>query len=576
MAGVTIEKRFLKEERLLEDLKGKISRIYAHMGGFIVRSTEQMHDFRKMITPYVNYFFTPDYDASANCFLGDVVAPSKNELNAAIDKAVAIMAGDEKMNDVVARAIEEVLGLKRSVDAILSLIDEIDIYAENMLIISTKYGEEGMALARISSEMGALAGQVNGIGMKFRDFLEQLDVSRADFNAVRGRIDVISENYLTRMKLNLTLDFDEMTTQLNSISKMVHGMFSGADDIEDSMKSMLNNIQMEDIIRQKIEKILFYLENEAACGDCHSTGEDYGPVMLHVVSERLADLMRDVSNQYDLVNGWCARLNELLNAVRSRLETGDELNDERLNRMDLIYHRIEDMKNEYINYMEEIIANKESLLMLSSSIVEVLEGFDALFSGILSVVQRFEALNMVARIELARHARLSRTLGGALSSVITLPEKLKRIVAQSADLYRGIMENMIGSVTRYSENFKLQEEVLEECIGSMKRVSVKLYESRKYYWDISLENSRFCRKVLEFNDENRRNIGLFEAKETIRDIMAGINAYAESEYGDYAIDIALVQRQLQQRAGRTGEDPVMAALSREFDIEKTKDHVIIF
>jgi hypothetical protein len=579
MSGAAVENRLPKEKQILETLQGTVSKIYADIGGFIVRSTDQMKAFRKMITPYVNYFFPLNHEASCDCFLTDVVAPSKNELDGAIDRAAAIMVGDEKMNENVSHAIEDVLGLERSVDMILGLIEEIDIYSENMLIISTKYGEEGMALARISNEMGTMAGLVNGIGLKFRNYLERLNVSRTDFNAVRKSIDAISENYLTRMKLNLSTEFGEMIKQLNSISTQIHGMFSSADEIEGSMKGLINNIQMEDVIRQKIDKILFYLNNmdDEIGKEDRGSKEDFGPVVLHVISGHLTDLLNDVSSQHDEVHGCFTRLSKLLNAAHMRLNRNSGIEDEQQqNRMDEIYNRIENLKNEYIGYMEEIIANKKNLLGLCSAIIDVLHEFEGLFRGISTIVQRFEALNMITRIELARHIRLSRTLGGALTSVMTLPVKMKRIVELSMSLYRGILKNMVDSVTQYSENFKLQEEVLADCIGSMKKVSVKLYESQKYFQDISQENDRFCRKVLEFNDENCRNIGLFEATESIRNVMAGINAYSESEYGDYQIDVESIRRRIQQTAGQVSEDSVLAELSRELGSEKTKDQVIIF
>jgi len=579
MSGAAVENRLPKEKQILETLQGTVSKIYADIGGFIVRSTDQMKAFRKMITPYVNYFFPLNHEASCDCFLTDVVAPSKNELDGAIDRAAAIMVGDEKMNENVSHAIEDVLGLERSVDMILGLIEEIDIYSENMLIISTKYGEEGMALARISNEMGTMAGLVNGIGLKFRNYLERLNVSRTDFNAVRKSIDAISENYLTRMKLNLSTEFGEMIKQLNSISTQIHGMFSSADEIEGSMKGLINNIQMEDVIRQKIDKILFYLNNmdDEIGKEDRGSKEDFGPVVLHVISGHLTDLLNDVSSQHDEVHGCFTRLSKLLNAAHMRLNRNSGIEDEQQqNRMDEIYNRIENLKNEYIGYMEEIIANKKNLLGLCSAIIDVLHEFEGLFRGISTIVQRFEALNMITRIELARHIRLSRTLGGALTSVMTLPVKMKRIVELSMSLYRGILKNMVDSVTQYSENFKLQEEVLADCIGSMKKVSVKLYESQKYFQDISQENDRFCRKVLEFNDENCRNIGLFEATESIRNVMAGINAYSESEYGDYQIDVESIRRRMQQTAGQVSEDSVLAELSRELGSEKTKDQVIIF
>src|SRR3990172_3516807 len=109
MSGAAVENRLPKEKQILETLQGTVSKIYADIGGFIVRSTDQMKAFRKMITPYVNYFFPLNHEASCDCFLTDVVAPSKNELDGAIDRAAAIMVGDEKMNENVSHAIEDVL-----------------------------------------------------------------------------------------------------------------------------------------------------------------------------------------------------------------------------------------------------------------------------------------------------------------------------------------------------------------------------------------------------------------------------------------------------------------------------------
>ena len=146
----------------LEAIKGRVSHIYQEMGEFIVKTTGHMRAFREMITPYVNYFY-PEDAGSEDCFISDVVIPSRQELDDAINRSVRIMAEDEGMNDSVTGAIGEVLRLKESVDRILFLIDEIDIYSENMLIISTKYGQEGLSLARISNEMVAMAGMVNGM-----------------------------------------------------------------------------------------------------------------------------------------------------------------------------------------------------------------------------------------------------------------------------------------------------------------------------------------------------------------------------------------------------------------------------
>jgi len=573
---------FLNEIETLRTIKGKISGIYKEMGDFIVKTTERMSSFRKMMVPYVNYFY-PVEAASSECFISDVVEPSRREFDGAIDRSVTIMAGDEEMNDNISRAIGDVLKLEESIDMILRLIDEIDIYSENMLIISTKYGAEGLSLARISNEMVSMARLVNGIGAKFREYLNEMDASRGEFNGIRKKIETIGENYLTKMKLDLSHEFPRMTRELDDVSTVVNNMLSSSDQVEASMRNFINNIQMEDVIGQKIDKIVYYLDELAKRkgADKGTPFEDLDAIVLHVVSDQLSCLDKDVSWQYDEIRGFCDRISLLLDDILSKFYgSGEDHMDEEQNRMDGIYktcfNRIERFKDDYVRYMEEIISDKKRLLKLCMAIRDILEQFEGLFGGIMDTVKKFEALNMITRIELARHARLSRTLGGTLASVKTLPAQMKQIVSQSVVLYHGVYKNITDAVARYEESFRGQEGVLADCIASMKKVSVQLYESQKYYGDISREVGRYCGKVLDFIAGDGRMTGLFETKESLRDIMAGVNAYREAEFGNCGYDIAALRKQIQDASERSPAAPMVVALHSDFGSEKSKEQVIIF
>ncbi|MBN2158584.1 MAG: hypothetical protein JW807_04255 [Spirochaetes bacterium] len=564
------------EKTALLELREGITKIYREMGNFIVKTTERMRDFRKMITPYVKYFYPSENGAQNDCFISEVVTPSRGELDRAIDAAVKIMTGDEKMNERVSGAIEAVLDLAKSVDTILELIDEIDLYAENMLIISTKYGEKGLSLARISNEVGAMAGMVNGIGGKFRDYLANLEVYRGEFNDIRRRIEVISENYLTRMKINLSMVFGEMVQELGGVSRNVNDMLTSSDEVEHSMKAFINSMQMEDVIRQKIERIVLFLdENEYP--DDPFMRQEIGPVAVHLASERLGELEQSLFDQYREVEGLCDRTSSILGGMVSRFYSGAETEAEReQSRMDAIYRRIEQLKDEYIHHMEEIISGKENLLSLCESFTVILNEFEGLFNGIAETVKRFEALNMITRIELARHAKLSRTLGGALTSVMSLPVQMKRIVDHSMALYKEIRGNIMDAVNQYAENFKVQQDVLVDCIDSMKKVSVKLYESQKYYWDISQEIGRYCGHVLGFIDGEYKKDVLLEAGESARGISEGVKSYFKSAYGNIRPDLEGTWRRVRQASGDAPAGSVMAALGSELANGKTAKRVIIF
>ena len=86
----------------------------------------------------------------------------------------------------------------------------------------------------------------------------------------------------------------------------------------------------------------------------------------------------------------------------------------------------------------------------------------------------------------------------------------------------------MSAVEQYAANFNKQEEVLEGCIGSMKKVSVKLYESQKYYWDISQEIGRSSNKILGFIEGESRKSGMAAALESLSAIQKSVDRHIET------------------------------------------------
>jgi len=143
------------------------------------------------------------------------------------------------------------------------------------------------------------------------------------------------------------------------------------------------------------------------------------------------------------------------------------------------------VKTMYVDFIERIIADKDSVFAISRRILESMRGFTRFFDRIAEVTRRLEVITMITRIELSRHRTLERELRGALSEVSSLPGKIKQVVAGLLVLYRGVSGDMEASVDRYSENSRREEGSLRNGVEAIKKVSVELFESRKYYENIS-------------------------------------------------------------------------------------------
>ena len=251
---------FIQEKKKLLFLKDALSSIFKGLGGSISSTVGEIESFKSNIGPYVKYFYPTENNCSEESFMKEVVIPSREQLDGAVDKAVDIMLRDGSIYEGVVRSIARTNELKSSVDIMIDTIESIEIHSINTMIISIKAGTDGEALAKISEEMRRLSAVVNNISEKFSGLLAQLTSISKEYNEIRERIEVILENNLTRMKLIIKMTFNEMIGELDNLSVDVNSLLEKFGPIVEHFESVMNDLQIEDIIRQDVEKVVFFIE----------------------------------------------------------------------------------------------------------------------------------------------------------------------------------------------------------------------------------------------------------------------------------------------------------------------------
>lgn len=506
----TFPETIAEERDRLFELKENITVMFGEMGNYMLETSVKIKNFRSLITPYINYFYPNDGEKVEESFAKDVVVPSRDEMSSAIDEAVAIMRGDHGTNDRITGAIRQSLDIKKSIDEILSLIDAIDIYSVNTMLISSKAGTEGETLTQISMEMAQLSEKAGRSSENFMALLEKLQRYYDDFTSAREKIDIVNENYLTQMKLKSSLIFREILGDLDRMSGNIHEIMHYSEEVEASIRNVMEWLQTEDLVRQDLEKVIFSLQE---LGD--PNGAVFGTLTDPALAGRISEFfmiislhkMKTIGEHIDrLINGnndCNVHIKDILNRFLDRFygSEGDAKIYYEGDKLDDVYKKLEDMKSEFIGYIEKIIEGKNQLFTLSNSIFGVLEQFSVYFNDLVHIAKRFEIINMLTKIELARHTALKRTLAGALTGVKDLPTRMKKIIEKTFAINSQVKDNMNAAIAEYHESYKIQENTLNACISAMKKISVKLNESKKYYRDISEEVGSTCTDMLAFVEE---------------------------------------------------------------------------
>ena len=568
------EQSFKSQYEYLKNLKSNVGSLFSEIIQQFTTINKQIDDFFTMIRPYIIYFYTTD-EAIADTFLHDVIFSTKDEINGYIETIVKYMIADKETNKEVEEAINKTLTLSNSVEMILDAVEAIDLYAKNTMIIAIKAGEEGTTLTTIAVEMSHLADMVNAVSSEFQKIIEQLHSLRTKFSETCMTVDVIVENYLTQLQVRLNNTINDIIRHQKNLSLNVNSIKNFADQIKAVIQKILMEFQIEDIVRQDIEKILFAIE---ALEELINTDEKEQDILLWGVYRKLLSLHNDFVHLLDsTVRGInftkesIVQINNDYNKNAMNVYDGEEFAIEK------VYNSLEYLQNETIKYIDDILMRKKYLLDISKDVLIQLEKFQEFFRRIQDVVRKFDIVNMLTRIELARHRELQKTIASSLSDISIMPKKIKMIVEESENLYKDVISTMESTYQLYQQAMSIQDEILKNCVNNLKKVSLELYESKKYYVDISQQIERNIHSLQQVLDEKSEQIMIFheigKRLKFLCDSMEDIGILKETP------ELSSIDKIIESINANYGNDYkglMLISLLKEYSTLQSEDTVIVF
>jgi len=207
-------------------------------------------------------------------------------------------------------------------------------------------------------------------------------------------------------------------------------------------------------------------------------------------------------------------LNDVLSVVSSFSRTlyisEDHSTDAKSDVLDELFQKLEDMKKSFEDYISSIITSKREMLDFLLNIKDEIDGFSSFFERILAIAKKFKTVILLTLIELSRHASLYGLLSGSLSDVKQIPNQISSVVSEGQHRYKELISIFDNSLNLYNVRFHEQSRVLDESLSLMQKVSVQVYESRKYH--------------NEFLDDTGKKI--FDVKALISDVFFRLGEFS--------------------------------------------------
>lgn len=500
-------------------LRDELASVFSTVRTQVTETAEGLRSLIRMMDPYVNYFFSGQ--KGEDSFLGDVIVPAERDLGRAIESAVEIMHGDSNIHETIYSSLSKTLLLQDYVLRIVDLLDMMEIYSINTMIISAKAGAEGASLTTISTHMAALSRKGNELSQMFTGKMDALRVSLGDFSKLSERIEMMHETNLTTIELSSQTMFRNLVSEFTRLSGEVISVYDMIKSVSGAVGSITEKFQYEDLLRQDLEKTIFAAQTAADVGECSrisescgETGETVSGAMTFLAQRKFSDVGGDIIRLGEELGRSLEDVRRVVgdfdSIVCCRQEPGDESGFSPDALMSLV-QKLDWMKTEFSSYIGNVIKSKYALSENIAAMSREMKGFGEFFSAILSISHQFQTIILMTRIELARHDKLKALLGGTLADVGSIPVDIRRVIEELLPLYEGVFSSLDSASSLYRERFDEQRRTLDGCIDAMQKVSLQIHESKKYHDDFISESGSCSARVSAFLDGEADAVGSFAA-----------------------------------------------------------------
>ena len=443
-----------------------------------------IHSFLDEVNPHIRYFFS-DMN-SADGFYFEVIVSSEKDMKDAMERAISNMHGDASVHNRSRESLMKTMELKEGVGSIIELLEYIEIFSLNTMVISAKAGMAGQALSTISIEMARLSRLGSELSAEISGKMLSLEESINGFDRLKDKIEFMHENNLTRLTLSSSSVFTSLDRHIKGISGEVLGNYAMLETVTETLKSVFEKFQYEDIVRQGFEKVLFSRDCESSEKDVvvSRTGypdrETIRKLFGALSSFKLEDIVTDITTLFDELTKSFDEVLQSLDVFTESITatvSGQNGTNQGGDSISAVNVKLIELKSNYESYVNDVLAKKEEMLSYLLNAEKELGEFSRFFDQMLDISGKFKTIILLTHIEIARHQELNALLSGALNDVRNIPIRINLVVEKIYTRYESIRASLRNAILDYRKMLGEQKQILGKSILLMNNIIRKMDDS---------------------------------------------------------------------------------------------------
>jgi len=536
-------------------LKEALAEDFMKIGNFVVCTSGEIGQLANHARPYLEYYYPEPGAPAGPSFVEEILVPGREQMTATFDTVIRLMEDNEEISARALGELETMISMYVDIRSLISGVRAMHPSGGNR----ENPGAEGGG--------GDLGSLIEGLLDECTLFLNGFRRDYDEYSGIRKWMHTVHSRYLKKMKGRFAEAFDESIALFRKPPGETMRLQERLAGLADYAALITERLQVEDLMRQDLEKVIFFGESlgeRMPALDGGNGAQGASRAALHMVHEKIAtvrDTLDSFSAEFPSV---CRNMYELLGECAPEGGLSRETLD--LTGAWKRFNRIEGL---LASHTRKIIQMRQTLFGLHYRLLRSKGTFQEFIERILEM-----------RGGLYGETGTSpETADGRNAGLAALRAGAHRHLAMVTSLNAGL-ETITGS---YNDNYAGQEQMLQRILFHANRVSVQLGDAVKQRksmtGEIARKATRIAQAIVDADLPFRRLEGVRDGLRTHLDVME--NLFPETAAGsqghgeEFDAGLSLI-RERYERGGDSADYRHMMTLSLFRDFRAGRNDGVVF
>lgn len=493
----TIELR----DQIIDTLKGFVSeteRVFLGLGATFPKLMQEMeHSLNRSESTIANLGTTKAGEAT----VGALVEETRRTLEDSTSKLATMHEEDDAFYQKLREAIENLSSLEEHISAIRHDSEDMELISLNAMTVALKAGSAGRAFSYITEELKRLSARTIELSDEITRRGQQL---LQDFQEFRSTIDEVrsfEDELFTRLRQELFRSFEKLQSATQVLTDGMKGLQDQSSSIRKPVRSIMESVQLQDIIRQSVDHVIISLEGLQDTGEVGSTEQRLDELsFVALVPDLCTEVLSDVKGQ----------LQESLQQLRGHIGQAKELTDSFEEKRQEYLQQTRDpeipgsmaaQRKAALHLLDRVLSDVDRMMELKERIsrrsVQLMRDINQLegdFKSFSTLINRFHSIDIASRIEVAKQEVLQQ-MSDTVGEMTQLTRKIEHDVEISLTSTQGFIDNVSSAVEHFRGLFNQEEAIVltfrSEIQNRYEQLDSEFEEIASFVQGFSLFTNRF-------------------------------------------------------------------------------------